>query len=142
MVRVKLDIDIESPYLLARELFTIANHECQIRLSATKGVHLIIEGLTSSQAFSIRSRLDDPHRLHLDEERLRGNPHATINVLWDKKDGKESGVWLHWRTRSLAFWLLQDTGRTMRSCIINLHQVMVLHEFKEAVIAIADLSPF
>ena len=142
MELVKLDIDIESPYLLAKELFTLANHDCRIRVSATKGVHLIIEGLSPSQAFSIRNRLDDPHRMKLDEDRKRGNPNATINVLWDKKDGKESGVWLHWRTHSLAFWLLQDTGRTLRNCIINLHNVMMLHEFQEATIAFADLSPF
>lgn len=131
MVTVTLDIDCESPYALAKELLTMATYDCVVRVSATKGVHMKIYNLTASQAFSIRERLDDPYRVQLDSIRYRTDSKLCTNILWDRKGNNEAGVWLEWRTHALAMWLLQDTGVTLRSCIINLHNVMMVREFEE-----------
>lgn len=138
MVTVKIDIDNDDPYLLARELFTMSNRECAIRLSSHKGTHMKIFDVTPSEEFSIRSRLDDQARFNLDIDRKKHCDKATTSVLWDKKDGKESGVWLHWRVRPLAFWLIRDTGRSLRDCITNLHTVLIMKEFSEVTVGLVN----
>ena len=138
MVTATLDIDCDSPYPLAKELFTMANYDCVIRLSATKGTHLKIFGLSASEAFSIRTRLDDSYRVQLDTIRYRHDKNLCTNVLWDKKCNKKAGIWLQWSTHSLAFWLLQDTGYSLRDAITNLFNVMVLREFSDVLVGVID----
>jgi hypothetical protein len=58
--------------------------------------------------------------------------------LWDRKGNNKAGVWLEWRTRALAFWLLQDTGYSLRDTVVNLFNVMLLQEFDKKVVAIVN----
>lgn len=147
MVTATLDIDCDSPYALARELFTLANHRCVIRLSANKGTHMKIFDLTPSMAHSIRERLDDPYRVQLDSIRYRHDKKLCTNILWDRKGNRSAGIWVEWTTRALAFWLLQDTGYSLRDAIVNLFNVNLLREFDKKVVAIVaecghDWLPF
>jgi len=128
MATVTLDIDNDEPYELARTLFTIANYDCSIRLSASKGCHMKIYDMSESAAYSIKTQLDDSYRVALDESRAKQDI-ACTNVLWDRKNGKHASIWVNTCTRYLAYYLLRDSGRSLRDSITNLFNRALLDEF-------------
>lgn len=128
MVTCKLDIDFDDPFPLSQVLMGLANYQCAIRLSSTKGIHMKIFDVTPTQNFVLRNLLDDKYRFAIDEARTRTGLQS-INILWDCKNGKHSSVWVLWNTRYFAQYLLMSSARSLRDAVSNLHTYSVLEEF-------------
>lgn len=139
MVTAKIDVDNDDPYLLAKVLMSIPNYRCAIRLSSKKGAHLRIYGMGEAPAYSLKSRLDDPFRVQLDESRERKGI-ACTNVLWDTKNGDSASAWIEWSVKALGFWLLRDTSRSLRDAITNLYNVVLSTEFQDVMLGVIDYS--
>jgi len=123
-----IDIDNDNPYHLSSALLSLAPHLCAVRLSATKGVHMKVFGLSDSNYIYLKNRIDDQYRLALDESRAKRVTGCT-NVLWDVKNGKRAGVWVTWNTHDLGEWLLSHSSYSLRDCIVDIYNGVMLREF-------------